>query len=115
MPIYEYSCDACSRRFSFLYGVTQQKREPECPRCHGTQLTRLMSRVARIRSEDAMMESLADPSKLGDLDDPRAMARWAKQMGSALGDETGEDFGGMMDEMMESGDYADGGAEDTDV
>jgi hypothetical protein len=70
--------------------------------------------VARVRSEDARLESLADPSKLGDLEDPRAMARWAKQMGGALGEDSGEDFGDMVDEMMETEGYDDGGA-DQDV
>ena len=49
-----------------------------------------------------MLEDLADPSKIGDVDDPRNLARWAKSMGSALGDEGGEDFGAMMDEMLET-------------
>lgn len=114
MPIYEYRCEACGRKFSFLYGVSQHSREPQCPKCQSTQLARLISRVARVRSEDARLESLADPSKLGDLEDPRAMARWAKQMGGALGEDSGEDFGDMVDEMMETEGYDDGGA-DQDV
>jgi putative FmdB family regulatory protein len=102
MPIYEYRCNACGRTFAFLYGVARDSRDPGCPACQGRDLTRLISRVARVRSEDAMLESLADPSKIGDVDDPRNLARWAKNMGSALGDESGEDFGAMMDEMMEA-------------
>jgi hypothetical protein len=49
-----------------------------------------------------MLESLADPTRIGDVDDPRNLAKWAKQMGSALGDEAGEDFGDVVDEMMEA-------------
>jgi hypothetical protein len=30
------------------------------------------------------------------------VAKWAKNMGSTLGDEAGEDFGGIVDEMMEA-------------
>jgi putative FmdB family regulatory protein len=115
MPIYEYRCDTCGHRFSFLYGVSQHAREPQCPKCQGMQLTRLISRIARIRSEEAMLENLADPAKLGDLDDPRAMARWAKQMGRALGDETGEDFGDMVDEMMETEGQEGSGQDNPDV
>lgn len=62
----------------------------------------MISRVARVRSEDAMLEDLADPTKIGDVEDPRSIAKWAKQMGSALGDEAGEDFGAVVDEMMEA-------------
>ena len=102
MPIYEYRCNQCGRNFSFLYGVARDSRDPACPACEGKELTRLISRVARVRSEEAMLEDLADPSKLGDFEDPRSLARWAKKMGSALGEETGEDFGDVVDEMLEA-------------
>jgi putative FmdB family regulatory protein len=102
MPIYEYRCKACGRTFAFLYGVSRDSRDPACPACQGKDLARLISRVARVRSEDAMLEDLADPTKIGDVDDPRSLTKWAKQMGSALGDEAGEDFGAVVDEMMEA-------------
>jgi hypothetical protein len=43
------------------------------------------------------MESLADPSKWGDLDerDPKSMAKWMKKMGKELG----EDMEGMDEEV----------------
>ena len=49
------------------------------------------------------MESLADPSKLGGLDenDPKSMARWMKKMGQEMGEDMGEDFDQMVDEAME--------------
>jgi len=66
-------------------------------------MTRLISRVARIRSEESRLESLADPSKFSDLDerDPASMARWMKKMGKELGEELGEDFDALVDEAME--------------
>ena len=102
MPIYEYRCNACGRTFAFLYGVSRDSRDPSCPACQGKELARLISRVARVRSEDDMLEDLADPTKLGDVEDPRSLAKWAKKMGSALGDEAGEDFGAVVDEMMDA-------------
>jgi hypothetical protein len=59
-----------------------------------------------------MLEDLADPTKIGDFDDPRHLAKWAKNMGSALGEEAGEDFEGVVDEMME-GDQRRSGGEET--
>ena len=58
-----------------------------------------MSRFAAPKSEEARMESLADPSNFGDLDenDPKSMARFMKKMGS----EMGEDLGSDLDEAME--------------
>jgi putative FmdB family regulatory protein len=102
MPIYEYRCNGCGRAFAFLYGVSRDSRDPACPGCQGRDLARLISRVARVRSEDAVLEDLADPTRIGDMEDPRSLARWAKQMGSALGDEAGADFGAVVDEMMEA-------------
>ena len=116
MPIYEYRCNACGRTFAFLYGVARDSRDPACPACQGKDLARLVSRVARVRSEDAMLEDLADPAKIGDFEDPRSLAKWAKNMGSALGDEAGEDFGGMVDEMMEAERHgSEGGAAGADL
>jgi hypothetical protein len=71
----------------------------------------LISRVARIRSKEAVLEDLADPSQIGNPDDPRAVAQWAKKIGKTLGEETGEDFGAEVDEMLES---PTGGEEGTD-
>jgi putative FmdB family regulatory protein len=111
MPIYEYRCNACSRTFSFLYGVARDSRDPACPACQGKDLSRLISRIARVRSEEAMLEDLADPAKIGDVEDPRRLAKWARQMGSALGEEAGEDFGDVVDEMLEAEGRGEGAAE----
>lgn len=66
-------------------------------------MTRIISRVARVRSEESRLESLADPSRLGGLDenDPAGMARWMKRMGKELGEDMGEDIDAMVDEAME--------------
>src|SRR5262249_60161831 len=76
---------------------------PRCPRCGGEHLTRLMSRFARLRSEDERLESLADPSQLGEVDeeDPRSVARFMKKMGGDLGEDAGEDWDEMTDEAVE--------------
>ena len=52
-----------------------------------------MSRFATIRSEEDRLDSLADPSSLGDLneDDPKSVARWMKKMGSEMGEDMGDD------------------------
>jgi hypothetical protein len=71
-----------------------------------------MSRFAMPKSEEARMESLADPSALSGIDesDPKSVARWMRKMGKEMGEDVGgEDFDGMIDEI-ESGE-ADGGGE----
>ena len=102
MPIYEYQCLSCNKSFSFLVGVVAESEEPRCTRCGGKKLRKLISRIARVRSKDSALEDLADPSKLADMDDPRAMARWAKEMGKSVADETGEEFPDDFEEMMEN-------------
>ena len=112
MPIYEYRCLKCKKIFSFLVGVVADCGEPACPRCGGKKLAKLISRIARVRSQDTVLEDLADPGRVGNLEDPKAMARWAKKMGRALGEETGEDFGDEMDEMLEGSAEGEGNADE---
>lgn len=115
VPIYEYYCQDCRRRVSILVRSISNPGTPTCPRCDGRHLERLMSRFARIRSEDARLDSLADPSSLGDLDenDPKSVARWAKKMGKELGEDVGEDFDQMMEEAMEEEAAGTGGEKDS--
>ena len=102
MPIYEYHCADCRRRVSLLIMRVSDPAPPHCPRCQGTALTRLMSRFATLKSEEDRLESLADPSSLGGLDenDPKSVARFMKKMGGELGEEGGEDWDQMVDEAM---------------
>ncbi|MBM4330398.1 MAG: zinc ribbon domain-containing protein [Deltaproteobacteria bacterium] len=103
MPIYEYLCQDCRRVSSFIVLNIKTPFHPECKKCHGNKMTKLISRVARVRSEESRLESLADPSKLGGLDenDPASMARFMKRMGKELGEDMGEDFDSMIEEAME--------------
>lgn len=113
MPIYEYHCESCRRRVSLFFKSFSQEALPRCPRCGGEQLTRLFSRFALVRSEEDRLERLADPSRLGDLDesDPRSFARLMKRMGKELGEEFDEDFEQELEEAATEGE----GAEDQEV
>ena len=105
MPIYEYHCHDCRRRVSlFFRSYSDIKDEPSCPRCGGTHLTRLISRVAVVRSEDSRLDDLSDPSMLGDLDedDPKSIARWMRKMSAETGEEMPPEFGEVID-RLESG------------
>ena len=105
MPIYEYRCQACRRRVSlFFRSFSEIADEPACPRCGGTDLTRLISRVAIVRSEDSRLDDLADPSMLDGLDedDPKSMARWMRRMSSEVGEEMPQEFDEVID-RLESG------------
>ncbi len=105
MPIYEYRCHDCRRRVSLFYrSFSDIEDEPTCPRCGGSHLTRLISRVAVIRSEESRLDDLADPSALDGLDedDPKSIARWMRKMSSEVGEEMPEEFDEVID-RLESG------------
>ncbi|MCA9501149.1 MAG: zinc ribbon domain-containing protein [Nitrospirales bacterium] len=100
MPIYEYRCQDCRKRNSFLI-LTSTASVPFCKHCQSANLERIMSRFAAPKSEEARMEALADPSNFGDLDenDPQSMARFMKKMGKEMGEDLGEDMDEAMDAM----------------
>ncbi|MFZ2486524.1 MAG: zinc ribbon domain-containing protein [Anaerolineae bacterium] len=101
MPIYEYRCADCRRRVSIWWKTFSEAAsgQPVCPRCGSIELSRLMSRVAVVRSEESRLDDLADPSAFGDLDenDPRSLGKWMRRMST----ETGEPLDGEMGEMVD--------------
>lgn len=102
MPIYEYRCHDCRRRVSvFFRSFSDIESEPTCPRCGGTHLARVISRVAVIRSEDSRLDDLADPSTLGGLDedDPKSIARWMRKMSAETGEDMPEEFDEVIDRL----------------
>ena len=100
MPLYEYRCEDCKRRFTLLVGMVAQSAAQVCPRCGGGQLRKLVSRFAVARSEDDLLESIADPTTLGDPEDPRAMADWMRRMGREMGEDLGDDFDELVEEAV---------------
>jgi len=103
MPIYEYTCPNCNGRFQKLTQGFGTPSNLECPRCGNPDVRKAVSRFAVMQSEEARIESLADPSALGGLDenDPASVARWAKKMGKELGEDLGDDWDQMVDEMLD--------------
>ena len=104
MPIYEYLCGECGRRFSVFWRSFSDVDEAkvDCKRCGSEHVRRLMSRVRVVRSEDSRLEDLADPGAWGDLDenDPKSMGRFMRKMMSEIGDEAG-DLGPEFDEVVD--------------
>ncbi len=114
MPIYEYECQSCHRRVSVLVRSLAGHAAPRCTRCGNADMSRLMSRFATVKSEDARLESLADPSQYGDLDenDPQSVARFMKRMGQEMGEDLGDDLDAAMDEAMAEGGEGEGTGEE---
>ena len=99
MPIYEYVCVQCAKKFRKLVGMIANPTPLQCPKCQSDDLKRQISRFARVRSEDETLDSLADEMEAaGDSDDPKTLRKLMKQMGGALDEDMDEEF----DQMMES-------------
>lgn len=116
MPIYEYVCQSCGKRVNFFV-MNRESFSPNCNKCGSSDLRRIMSRFAAVRSEESRMESLADPSKWGDLDenDPQSMVKMMKKMGRELGDELGEDYDHLIEEAEQEAANASTGGSDSDI
>ena len=103
MPIYEYRCNDCGRRVALFWRSFSElgKTPPRCSFCGGEDLTRLVSRVAVVRSEESRLDNLADPSSLAGLDenDPKSMARWMRKMSQEMGEDLGPEFDEVVDRM----------------
>jgi putative FmdB family regulatory protein len=108
MPIFEYLCASCNRIYSFLSLSPKPGREPLCPRCGASALTRVPSAFAvgagrktadkpaaaagspgdegpmgRLEQEAMRMASEMDEK---DAEDPRTMARMMRRLAEASGE-----------------------------
>lgn len=97
MPLFEYRCEECKRKFTLLVGMVAEGPKQQCPRCGSVQIRKLISRFAIARTEDDILDDMADPTSLGDPDDPKAMADWMRRVSREMGEELGDDF----DELVE--------------
>ena len=113
MPIYEYRCQDCSKRSSYIVLSITNPPTIACTHCQSVKLDRLMSRFSAPKSEEARLEALADPNNLGNVDenDPQSMARFMKKMGQEMGEDMGDDIDAAMEDA--GGDLS--GADGTDM
>src|SRR5579859_3655160 len=96
MPSYDYRCNDCKRRVVLKYKTyaDYDAAIPTCPNCKGTNLTRLISRVAIARSESSLMSNLEDESAMDDLAnaDPATLGRYMRRMSEETGEDLGDEF-----------------------
>lgn len=112
MPIYEYHCPTCGLRQSILSRTYSAPEAPRCRRCGGTGLRKLVSSFYAPKSEEDVLDRLADPSRMGDVDenDPRSVAQWARRMARESGEDLGAEFDEMVD-RLEAGEMPEGDGE----
>ena len=112
MPAYDYRCNTCKRRVVLKYKTyaDYDSATPSCPHCQGTDLTRLISRIAIAKSEGSRFDSLdsMDETALDEMAgaDPATLGRYMRRASRDLGEDLGDEFNEVV-ERLENGEDAD--------
>ncbi|MBS1728712.1 MAG: zinc ribbon domain-containing protein [Armatimonadetes bacterium] len=102
MPIYEYRCRDCQKKFSTLVGVVAGTEEVICPNCKSAKVAKLVSKFARYRSEDDRIDAIADQLEFMDEPDSGAeMRSLMREMGKATDDDVSDEMEAMFEADME--------------
>ncbi len=101
MPLYDFVCLRCHKRFDiYLTYSDYGKKAVACPNCGSGSVKRRAPRVRMKKSEEARLESIADPTALAGLDDdPKALGRMMRKMGSEMGEELPPEFDDVVDRL----------------
>ena len=105
MPLYDYVCLDCQERFDiFMTYAEYGSRTVTCPSCGSKKVHRRLPRVRVAKSDESRMDSLAgdfsDPSALAGLEnDPQAMGRMMRKMGSEMGEQMPPEFNDVVDRL----------------
>ena len=101
MPLYDFICLSCRKRFDIYLTYSDYGRKAvACPNCGSGNVKRRAPRVRVKKSEEAKLESLADPTALAGLeDDPKALGSMMRKMGSEMGEELPPEFDDVVDRL----------------
>ncbi len=94
MPIFEFECLGCNRRFQVLVMKDEELESLKCPGCDGTRFKRLISRVSYHQSENDRLEGY-DPAARqseGFYGDTRNIGLNAKKRARQMGVDLGSGF-----------------------
>lgn len=99
MPIYEYRCHGCKKRFEvFLTYAEYEKSQVTCPACRSIHVERVIRKVRVTRGDTGRLSSLTDDNALDRIDeDPRALGRMMREMKNEVG---ADDLPGEFDEVV---------------
>ncbi|MDA1239884.1 MAG: zinc ribbon domain-containing protein [Chloroflexi bacterium] len=100
MPIYEYRCEDCRRVSSVFVRSARATVTPACEHCGSSTLTRLVSRVARMKSAGAVQAEYGSGETDG-YRDPRQIGSWVEQRFQEYGMDVPEETRAMIDAARE--------------
>jgi putative FmdB family regulatory protein len=101
MPIYQYRCLNCKKRFEvFLSYKEYGEKSVCCPHCTSDQVQRRIGRIRIAKSEESRLDDLTDTSNLEGLEnDPRALGRMMRKMSNEMGEDVGPEFDEVVDRL----------------
>jgi len=90
MPIYEFICQNCHKRLSFLVRDISAPFAPKCSSCGNTNLSRVISGFAYHKPLKTVWEESGEPTMQPGEDyykDPRNIGRWVEKKFQDMGQE----------------------------
>ena len=103
MPIYEYRCADCEQVTSVFLRSMRQEVSPDqrCEHCGLADLSRVMSRVARLKTAQDVADEFGAPGEGGEYRDPRQIGQWVEQRFEEYGLDIPDDTREMIDAARE--------------
>lgn len=100
MPVYDFRCRDCSKKFSVFLSYDQYDRhETVCPACQSSRIERIIRKVPVTRGDRGRLASMASEENLASLDsDPRSLGRMMRDMKNEVG---AQDLPGEFDEVVD--------------
>lgn len=101
MPVYQYRCLNCKRRFEIILSYKEYGQKTVlCPHCKSDQVQRRIGRIRIAKSEESRLDALTDPTGLQGLEnDPRALGTMMRKMGNEMGEDVGPEFDEVVDRL----------------
>jgi putative FmdB family regulatory protein len=101
MPTYDFICLDCRKRFDIFLSYKEYGVKPvTCSHCGSSNIHRRVPRVRILKSEEARLSQLADPSMLDGIDnDPKALGQMMRKMGNEMGEDLPAEFDDVVDRL----------------
>lgn len=106
MPIYEYRCLDCGKTSTFLTLGVKVALDLKCQNCGGTNLRKLVSRVAVLRSGGSRLDGLDDVGDNEPGSEDRMIGEMADDSGDGFDSDPGSlpgGSGGPQDDSLDDG------------
>ncbi len=102
MPTYDFVCNTCQKRFDvFLTFSEYGMKVVQCAHCGSEDVRRRMTKVRIAKSMDSRMDNMeGDLSSMeGVEEDPRALGKMMRKMGSEMGEDLPPEFDEVVDRL----------------